>query len=120
MTKFNAKDLFVGFHGDVIFKITDEVKGEKAIPRQYGKKESVDFIIAEGEVTGHAHRISNKSNADIRLSNDGNFNLITNSADVVITHDEHNAVTIPKGLPFETSITNMYNYEEQKVAKVID
>ncbi len=53
------------------------------------------LTLAEGEVTGHRHRISN-GEAEL-LERDGVLYLRVLSPTAVLTHEEHAQVTIPQG-----------------------
>lgn len=55
------------------------------------KVENGKLIVAEGEATGHAHRID----ADlVELQDDDSFKML---ADGEIQHEEHGAINIPTG-----------------------
>ncbi len=53
------------------------------------------LTLAEGEVTGHRHRISN-GEAEL-LERDGVLYLKVLSPTALLTHEEHAEVTIPQG-----------------------
>jgi hypothetical protein len=53
------------------------------------------LTLAEGEVTGHRHRISN-GDAEL-LERDGVLYLKVLSPTALLTHEEHAEVTIPQG-----------------------
>lgn len=73
-----------------------------------------NLILAEGEVTGHAHRICCKG---------GRYNPITNELtlpeDAEITHEEHNIVGLPAGEHF-VGIKQEYDPFESAVRQVKD
>jgi hypothetical protein len=54
-----------------------------------------NLVLAEGEVTGHKHRISN-GKAEL-YERDGVLYLRVLSPTALLTHEEHHAVTIPQG-----------------------
>ncbi len=54
------------------------------------------FVLAEGEHTGHAHVIDKVADIEF-VEKDGMF-FIVNKNPVKVTHEEHNAVTIPPGV----------------------
>ena len=59
-----------------------------------------DGVIARGETTGHAHRVSNASiaaGALLCLLRDAMF-LQAPEAGAMIVHDEHGAVDLPEGV----------------------
>lgn len=53
------------------------------------------LTLAEGEVTGHRHRISD-GKAEL-YERDGTLYLRVLSSEATLTHEEHKAVTIPTG-----------------------
>lgn len=73
-------------HGDVLLT---QVNGFQPA---YKKR---DLVLAEGEVTGHAHRISN-GEAEL-YERHGTVYLRVLSDSALLTHEEHHALEIPKG-----------------------
>lgn len=71
--------------GDVILQPTKGFKGEK-LPH---------LTLAEGEVTGHSHRIT-EGEAQL-YEKEGILYLRVLSPKAVLTHEEHKAVEIPQG-----------------------
>lgn len=53
------------------------------------------LTLAEGEVTGHSHRIS-EGQAEL-YEKDGTLYLRVLSPEATLTHEEHNALSIPQG-----------------------
>jgi hypothetical protein len=71
--------------GDVILLPVQQVEGQKIH----------HLILAEGEVTGHRHRISE---GEAELSEkDGTLYLRVFSLNALLTHEEHKAIAIPQG-----------------------
>lgn len=54
------------------------------------------LVLAEGEVTGHAHRIPSRHAKLYRTEEDQRFMRVT--APVQLKHEEHRTVTIPPGV----------------------
>lgn len=71
--------------GDVILLSTQEVTGEM-IPH---------LTLAEGEVTGHKHRIT-QGEAQL-FHKDGTLYLLVLSETALLTHEEHQGIPIPQG-----------------------
>jgi len=71
--------------GDVILLPVQQVDGQKKL----------DLILAEGEVTGHKHRIS-QGQAEL-YEKDGTLYLRVLSDIALLTHEEHQAIPIPQG-----------------------
>lgn len=59
-----------------------------------GQKQS-HLVLAEGEVTGHAHRISS-GEAEL-YEREGTLYLRVLSETALLTHEEHHAITVPQG-----------------------
>ncbi|MBD1937736.1 hypothetical protein [Microcoleus sp. FACHB-68] len=71
--------------GDVILTSAPQIEGEKL----------THLTLAEGEVTGHAHRIS-EGDAELYEKN-GTLYLHILSETATLTHEEHHAIAIPQG-----------------------
>jgi hypothetical protein len=71
--------------GDVILQPTNQIAGKK-LPH---------LTLAEGEVTGHSHRISD-GQAEL-YERDGTLYLRVLSETATLTHEEHKAIKIPQG-----------------------
>lgn len=63
-------------------------------PAQLGKK-LPHLTLAEGEVTGHKHRIS-EGQAEL-YEKDGTLYLRVLSKTAVLTHEEHHPIQVPQG-----------------------
>ena len=71
--------------GDVILLSVEQTQGQKLC----------HLTLAEGEVTGHKHRISD-GQAELYEEN-GTLYLRVLSETATLTHEEHNAISIPQG-----------------------
>jgi hypothetical protein len=78
--------------GDVFLERTAIPAGAVQIPQ--GKRGTV---LAEGEVTGHAHRIPSRHAKLYRAETDARYLRVMGPAPVALQHEEHTAVTIPPG-----------------------
>ena len=109
-------------HGDVLIIGKEEAIKLGLINKFDFDKKSLkkkkDFILAEGEVTGHFHRLD--------VKNDDNFDLLEIGDDlfldvkdgfVPLVHEEHKTIEIPKG---EYFITIQREYDPEKDKRVID
>lgn len=72
-------------HGDVIIKKVSQVKGKKLN----------HLTLAEGEVTGHAHKIT--EGEAILYEHKGTLFLRVDSDNALLTHEEHKTIELPKG-----------------------
>lgn len=75
-------------HGDVIIAAAEVVPaGAKKRPR---------CILAEGEITGHSHRIAEAGAAELfSFGNDLYLSVLAEQATVV--HEEHAPISLPRG-----------------------
>lgn len=71
--------------GDVILLPVPQVEGQKIH----------HLILAEGEVTGHRHQIT-EGKAEL-LEKDGTRYLRVFSSEALLAHEEHQAIAIPQG-----------------------
>ena len=84
---------------------------------QLKKVESKEgIILAEGEVTGHMHKVKEK--AELFRDSNGQFYLSTNGP-TTITHEEHKPITVPGGF-YKIGIVREYDYIEEQSRKVVD
>lgn len=72
--------------GDVILLPTQQMQGKKL----------QHLTLAEGEVTGHKHRISD-GKAEL-YEQDGTLYLRVFSDTATLTHEEHKSIQIPQGM----------------------
>ena len=130
--------------GDVLIRrLESPIKGKKQ--KQYGEgavslEDKSDrwvqdnrTVIAEGEVTGHAHAFNNTNNPDVtitlfkaekiwgtRLEGSDTPNYIRiEGGDAVLTHEEHNALSIPPG-EYEISQVREFDYLRNETRRVVD
>jgi hypothetical protein len=84
--------------GDVfIIPITARPKGDAQTRRP---------VLAEGEVTGHAHRLEKQSQGEVFAIGEQLFlDVLGDSATIV--HEEHGPITLPHGL-YEVRIQREY------------
>ncbi len=81
-------------HGDVLVQKVDE------IPQTAKKARHV--TLAEGEVTGHSHRIKEPGAAELFVHNKGRADelryLSVNHEIATLIHQEHGAIELPGGI----------------------
>ncbi len=75
-------------HGDVLI---EEVN---ALPKV--REKLPHAILAQGEVTGHCHRIRESADADLYATPNG-FYLHVRGAAVSVVHEEHTSITLTSG-----------------------
>jgi len=93
--------------GDVLIQKVNEVKGKKL----------KHLTLAEGEVTGHSHKIT-EGDADL-YEHEGTLFLSVKSDKAVLTHEEHHAVEIPKG-DYKIGIVQEYDHFAEEAKNVAD
>jgi hypothetical protein len=99
--------------GDVLIKsVSGKIDFEKA---KKVERKTRGWVLAEGETTGHAHCIQE----DIDLVEIDGILYMKNDKEVTITHEEHNAHTIPAGV-WEIGIVQEYDHFEEEARKVRD
>lgn len=97
MSKTKKKPLMYR-QGDVLIVAVD------AIPNNATEVPRTDrgVVLAEGEVTGHAHRIPSRSAMLYRTENDARYLRVEGTSGgkreaVSLQHEEHSPVTLPPG-----------------------
>ncbi|MBD1855367.1 hypothetical protein Q2T42_29210 [Leptolyngbya boryana CZ1] len=76
-------------HGDVLLRQIDR------LPNNVRKRESV--TLAEGEVTGHRHRIQQVQAVQLWEQGENLF-LEVKAFSATLVHEEHHAIELPQGL----------------------
>jgi hypothetical protein len=97
--------------GDVLLRSVDSIpKNATQV-----KRSSKGWVLAEGETTGHAHRID----SDVMLvEHDGKL-FMHNDHEVVLTHEEHNNFIVPPG-DWSIGIVQEYDHFAEEARNVAD
>jgi len=99
--------------GDVLIETVDSIP-EEAVSELAGER---GFILAAGEVTGHAHTI-NPRGATLMGHNGQRFlKVYANSA--TVKHEEHGHVKLPKG-DYKIRIVKEYDHFAEEARSVKD
>lgn len=74
-------------------------------------------VLAEGEVTGHHHRIADPATAALYEASDGTLYIDVVAAQASLVHEEHAEIVLPTGVyevvrqrefdPFEDAVRNV-------------
>lgn len=96
-------------HGDVILREVESV------PSDAKKREAKQLVLAEGEVTGHAHQVSGGVGA--LFDYDDKVYLRIESEIGALTHEEHAKIELPAG-SYEVFIQK--DYTPKGWEKVVD
>jgi len=73
-------------------------------------------VLAEGEVTGHAHRLQDPASGRV-FSVGSNLYLEVLAESATIVHEEHGPVTLPRG---GYAIRIQREYSPQEIRQVVD
>ena len=98
--------------GDTLYKKVEEVPEDALVV----ERKNGAIVIAEGEATGHAHRIFD---VDAFLFEVNGKRYLKNSKEVTVRHEEHHAVTIPAGI-WEIGQVREYDYFQDMERTVRD
>jgi hypothetical protein len=79
--------------GDVLLMRVDKKPSKAATVKRMGGK----LVLAEGEVTGHAHTIEGKGARLFAVNNDHRF-LVVTGTDITLAHEEHAAIPLEPGI----------------------
>lgn len=94
--------------GDVFIIATDKLPG--------GVKPHPP-VLAEGEVTGHAHRLQPGAQAQVLGDGAGGLFLAVEGAEATVVHEEHGPVTLPKG---SYIVRIQREYHPKEIRRVVD
>jgi hypothetical protein len=100
-------------HGDVILYKLDE-----NLPATDANHNVISMVLAEGEVTGHSHKLVGDFEVleSKPLSGDLKFKVKTTA---VLTHEEHDKIVLEKGIYLKVNQVE-YNPFTDLVKKVVD
>jgi hypothetical protein len=76
--------------GDVLIAVVDAIPDD-AVRRS-------DMVLAEGEITGHRHRVQDQSTAELWAGLDGLLYLRVIADTATLVHEEHGPITLERGL----------------------
>ena len=103
----------LGPKGDVLIVAVDAIP-TNATPVARSKR---GVILAEGEVTGHAHRIPSRHANLFRTESDARYMRVEGTAPVALNHEEHTTVDIPPG---NYRVTIHHEYQPSAIVRVED
>lgn len=99
--------------GDVLFFVVKKVKGKVIKPEA-----ERGFVFAEGETTGHYHAVKETEGVKVYEENGTKYCAVEKES-AVVEHQEHGAITLPKGT-YKISIVKEFDPFEQEIRKVRD
>lgn len=103
-------------HGDVLIRQVDEIPAD-AVRKAKDKR---GLVLAEGEVTGHHHRIADTSMGQLLVSPADAEDMrmwLSLSVEAPLVHEEHHTLTLPPG-NYEVMIQK--EYEPEGIRNVMD
>lgn len=101
----------IKIQGDVFFVKVDVIPETKKIV----KPSKEGYIIAKGEITGHAHKIEDVVNVIVYQVDDVYY--IECLEPVYVMHDEHKPITLDPGI-WKVGIQREYDYMKE-ITKVV-
>lgn len=96
--------------GDVLIIGTEEIPSDAKQQRRTGR-----IVLAYGEVTGHAHAIHD-THVELFQRGEQAF-LRIDSAPASLTHEEHDAITLPPGC---YEVRRQREYAPEEIRQVAD
>lgn len=99
--------------GDVLLRKINKIPSKI---KKIARKER-GYVLAEGEVTGHAHVITD--DIDLMLEEVSGKMFMKNESEVVIKHEEHKHINIPAGT-WEIGIVQEYDHFAEEARQVQD
>jgi hypothetical protein len=75
-------------HGDLLVESADKIPKNARLVQH--------LVLAEGELTGHSHRIAEKKAAELYQTSAGLFLRVT-AAQATLIHQEHGPITLTQG-----------------------
>jgi hypothetical protein len=99
---------FLVRHGDVLVGAVDAIPAE-AVERTH-------LVMAEGEMTGHSHRVAEAVGAKLLL-NGRDLYLRVTAPQVTLIHQEHGPIAVPRG---EYRVWQQREYSPQEIRIVRD
>lgn len=96
--------------GDILFETVEAAPKGKAIPRQKGR-----IVLAEGEVTGHAHVVTAPKIKWIEATDGERY--LNAPMPFTIQHEEHGPITLPAGA---YRVWHQREYSPEEIRRVAD
>ena len=94
------------------------MKIEKADREIQWKKVDSGFVVAEGEISGHHHRLVVERGTELEVAHDGRgWFLKVSGGSATLTHDTHEAQVIEQGTYF---MPLQREYDEISERRVVD
>lgn len=99
-------------HGDLLLTKVETMPNGKTI------KHDGQYILAEGEMTGHAHRLTGDPN-QLKVREKRNVTYMSLTIPMPLTHEEHKTIEIPFGI-WKLTFEKEYDYFLEEIKQVED
>lgn len=96
----------------MLIRRVDSISKTNPVEREQGR-----VILAHGEVTGHAHAITDESVCQYRTNSQGVTALEIRQAMAMLKHEEHGTIQIPKGT---YEVIRQREYSPEAIRNVAD
>lgn len=100
-------------HGDVLLTKVEELPQGQVI------KHSGQHVLAWGEVTGHAHRLTVKDRKDLKVVVKDGITYMSLTVSAPLTHEEHKRLEVPSGV-WKMTFEREYDPFMESMRQVID
>lgn len=100
-------------HGDILLTKVDKM------PKGINVQHDGQHVLAIGEVTGHAHRVTVKNKDDLSVTLADGVKFVSLSVATPLTHEEHKQVEIPAGI-YRMTFEREYDYAQESINDVQD
>ena len=101
--------------GDVLIETVEVIpENTKLVKKVNGRS-----ILAEGEATGHAHTVLDKSVNLFQNQNDTSELFLSASKEFTVTHEEHKKIRVPAG-DYKIRRVQEYDHFEEEARQVRD
>ena len=101
-------------HGDVLLTRIDSIPESETIDHKG------EYVLALGEITGHAHRLRVKEPEQLKVTKSKEGVVYLTLMEVgTLTHEEHKTLEIPPG-KWEMTFEREWSYIDNDFRKVID
>lgn len=100
-------------HGDVLLTRVDNLPKGKEIPHEG------EYILAYGEVTGHAHRLTVEQKDGMKILQSNGIFYISLTIPAPLTHEEHKTIEVQPGI-YRIGQEREYDYCSMEMRRIAD
>lgn len=108
-----SEQSFQARQGDVFIEAASGIpQGARKVARVQGR-----IILAEGEVTGHAHAVLERGAELYSVADEADMWLRVGAGGAAVVHEEHGTITLPPGA---YRVRRQREYSPQEIRRVAD